>query len=285
MPLPFDATLKDLVRSYVRDYELQLDLADVGPLTPLNVDLSTITAATDVVLGSGDPPGLVVDVNFQAGRDVELAARVLLYNALLHYRYGVPVHSLVVLLRPAADDPALNGKVRYQARRRKGKMDFAFEVVRLWQRPVGRILAGGLGTLPLAPLCRMPPGVPLEQALPTVIRQMEERLAREATPEDTAKVLTAAFVLTGLRLSREVALQLFHGVRAMRESTTYQYILDEGRIDALQKTLLRQGRQRFGPPSEAIQTMVTGITDLERLERMTDRLLVVSSWQELLDTL
>jgi hypothetical protein len=70
----------------------------------------------------------------------------------------------------------------------------------------------------------------------------------------------------------------------MHESSAYQLILDEGRIDALQKTLLRQGRRRFGPPTEAATTTVNGITDLERLERKTERLFDVSNWQELLDT-
>ena len=64
MPLRFDATLKDLVQHFVHDYEVQMRLSDLGPLMPLNVDLSTITAATDIVLGHGDPPDHIVDINF-----------------------------------------------------------------------------------------------------------------------------------------------------------------------------------------------------------------------------
>jgi hypothetical protein len=70
----------------------------------------------------------------------------------------------------------------------------------------------------------------------------------------------------------------------MRESTTYQYILDEGRVEEARKILVRQGRIRFGPPSDQATSALARITDLERLERMTERLLTVSSWQELLDT-
>ena len=71
----------------------------------------------------------------------------------------------------------------------------------------------------------------------------------------------------------------------MRDSSTYQAILAEGRTEALRKTLLRQGRQRFhSVPSEAVQAAIQAIADEDRLERMTDRLLVVSSWQELLKT-
>jgi hypothetical protein len=88
MSLPFDATHKDFVRIYTKDFEDQLHVTGPGPSTVLNVDLSTISAATDVVLGHGDPLVEIIDLNFQASRDDRLSARVLVYNALLHHRFG-----------------------------------------------------------------------------------------------------------------------------------------------------------------------------------------------------
>jgi len=285
MSLPFDATLKDRVQNYLEDYETQMGLRGLGPFTPLNVDLSTITAATDIALGHGDPPDRIVDVNFQSGPAEELPGRVLLYNALLHYRYRVAVHTLVVLLRPLADRRQLTGKLRYVGRPRKGKMEFSYEIIRLWRQPVRRYLAGGLGTLPLAPLCRLPAAVSVEAALAPVIRRVLERLEREATPDDRAKLAAATYVLAGLRVPPEVADRLFEGVRTMKESSTYQAILAEGRIEALKKTLLRLGRERFRTsPSEKVQTAIQAINDEGRLERMTERLLSVSNWRELLET-
>jgi predicted transposase YdaD len=176
-------------------------------------------------------------------------------------------------------------------------MDFSYEVIRLWQKPVRPFLAGGLGTLPLAPLCRLPAAESLESALVPVIRRVVERLEQEATPEDRAKLLTATYVLAGLRVTPEVAELLFQGIRAMKESSTYQAILAEGRtegrtegriegrIEALKKTLFRLGNQRFhSPPDEAVQAAIQAITEEGRLERMTERLLIVSNWQELLAT-
>jgi hypothetical protein len=163
-------------------------------------------------------------------------------------------------------------------------MDFSFEVVRLWRRPVARILEGGLGTLPLAPLCRLPRGMPLRQALASVIRRVEERLTAEASREDAAKLLTAVYVLTGLRVRQAVVEELFRGVQTMRESSTYRAILAEGRIEGVRKTLLQLARKRFGRPTKGITAALTAISDPDRLDRMTDRLLTVSSWQELLDT-
>src|SRR5205809_179697 len=110
MPLPFDATLKDLVQHFLHDYEVQMGLSDVG-------------------------------------------------------------------------------------RRRKGRIEFNYEVVRLWEQPVRRFLRGGLGTLPLAPLCRLRAASSLEAALAPVIGRVVERLEREATPEERAKLLAATYVL------------------------------------------------------------------------------------------
>jgi hypothetical protein len=90
-----------------------------GPSLPdiffgFNIDLSTVSVATDVAFGFGEPLRLIVDVNFQSGPDSRVAARLLLYNAAYHHHYPVPVRSVLVLLRPAADLAALTGRLTYQ---------------------------------------------------------------------------------------------------------------------------------------------------------------------------
>jgi hypothetical protein len=59
---------------------------------------------------------------------------------------------------------------------------------------------------------------------------------------------------------------------------------DEGSTEEVRKNLLRLGRQRFGAASRAVEATINGISDLERLERMSDRILHASSWTELLET-
>ena len=201
MSLPFDATLKDLVQSFPRDWLAALGLPAAGPVATVNVDLSTVSAATDVVFALGDPPASYVTLDFQSSRDAGLSRRVLVYNALLHQRVLAPVHSVVVLLRREANDTALDGAVRYEAQPGRGGLDFRFEVVRLWERPADELLRGTVGSLPVALLGALPKGLTPEEALPVVIRQVEERLVHEAAPPDTAKLMTAAFMLTGLRFS------------------------------------------------------------------------------------
>jgi hypothetical protein len=166
-----------------------------------------------------------------------------MWDKILPYeRYGLPVHTVLILLRPRADRGELTGQVRYQARPGRRGLTFHFEIIRFWQRPAEALLAGPLGTVPLAPRGQLPEGLDRDTALAAVVQQLAERIEREATGEAGARLLTAAYVLAGLRVSRERVVQLFQGLRHMRESTAYQAILDEGRAEGERKLLRRLGR-------------------------------------------
>lgn len=84
----------------------------------------------------------------------------------------------------------------------------------------------------------------------------------------------------------------------MEESTTYQFIIQEGkarglaegraegrakgRAEEAKKLLLLQGRKRFGAPDAATRAMLESIDSLRRLEELGERLLEVESWEKLL---
>jgi hypothetical protein len=282
MSKPFDATLKDMAGIDPGRFLAEIDTPPTLPVRLLNPDLSTVTAATDIVFGLGDPLQEVIHLDAQAGPDADKHRDLLAYHALLHRQYRVAVHSILLLLRRQAVLSTQTGNIAYAARPGKGKMDFGYEVIPLWERPVEALLASGLGTLPLAPLCRLPEGLSLEDGMRWVLSRVVERLDREGEPALVRRLLTATFVLMGLRLDRDLVRALFQGVRFMRESDTYQAILDEGEARGLQNTLLRLGRKRFGEPDEAVRQAVRAISDLERLGRLTEDLLDVSTWQELL---
>jgi hypothetical protein len=180
--LPFDATLKDLVRRHTADFERAFGLHGSQPAHVMNVDLSTVSAATDIVLGYGDPPDSLTDLNFQSAANAGLPDRTLMYNAILRHKHHVPVRSVVVLLRQAADHSTLTGRVKYGGR--GWRTDFRYQLVRLWQVPAKRLLRGGAGALPLAVLGRLPEGVETTAALADVVKQTERRVNRVATHED-----------------------------------------------------------------------------------------------------
>ena len=280
MPLPFDATLKDLVQSRPADWLTTLGLPAQGPIELLNVDLSMLSAQADCVLGVGAPHAWALHLEFQSSRADELARRILMYNAILHRRLNIPICSAVVLLRPAASHPGITGCLQYAGPGNCGSLNFKCETVRVWEQPAEQYLQGSLGVAPLAPLGKLPKGVKLA----AIIERLAERISKEASPTEAAKLFTAAYVLTGMRVSKNEVLELFRGVRAMRESTAYQAILDEGRLEGTLNTIVRLGARKLGKPTPIVEAALRAITDLERLERISDRMFDVATWQDLLAT-
>jgi hypothetical protein len=137
---------------------------------------------------------------------------------------------------------------------------------------------------PLAMLGRLPEQLSLEDGLTAIAQRVVERLTKEAPPERAKKLLTDAFLLTGLRVRRDVAARIFRGVRAMQESDTYLAILDEGQEKFAREAILLFGEERFGPPEEWVKVQLNNVMDLEHLRRMVRRAAKAASWQEILDT-
>ena len=284
MSMTFDATLKDMGRDSPEGFLAAFDRPPAGPVKLLNVDLSTVTTAADLVLGLGETPEEIIHLDFQSSASAWKHADVMVYNALLFAHYRVPVHSVVVLLRPQAGHSNMNGVIRYAARPGRGGMEFGYEVVRLWERPAEELLAADLGVAPLAMLGRLPEGLPLEEGLAAVARRVVERLTQEAPPDRAKKLLTDALLLTGLRVRRDAAVRIFRGVRAMEESDTYLMILDQGEERGLRGIILLLGEDQFGPPNASVKAGLQNITDLDRLKRIARRTPKAASWQEILDS-
>jgi predicted transposase YdaD len=288
MPKPFDATLKALLEESPRDWPA-LAGHPRRAVTVIDADVSTVTAATDKVLRAHGPPDEILHFDFQAGPDRTLPRRVHGYNALLEDRHGLPVRSVVVLLRPQADLASLTGVYEQHLAGEPAYLTFRYQVIRVWQLPVARLLAGGLGTLPLAPISAV-----AEAELPGVIERMQERL-RGRPRARASKLWTATYVLLGLRYDQLRVDELLEGVIAMEESVTYQAIIakgrDQGRAEGLhqgelqqaRKMLLLQGQERFGAPAARVRAAVEGLSDLQRLEQLSVRLLHAASWEELLE--
>ena len=227
MSMPFDAALKNMVRRHVPDYRDEFRLPDVN--TVLDVDLSTVSAATDIVLADANPPiKSLATLDFQAGPDQFIDDRVLMYQAILRNRYHFPVHSVVLLLKADAYRPTMTGGVLYETAEGRGKMDFRFETVRLWEIPAKKLLAAGIGAASLAVLGKLPQRRSLETEISDVLRELDRRLRTEVSAPEANDMRTTVGVLMGLRIPREVGQALLDKVITMEESTTYQLIIEKG---------------------------------------------------------
>ena len=305
MRKPFDATTRELIDLGPPEWLdfLGIPFPDPNQVEVIDSNVSTVTAEADKVVRIGGPEPRIVHVEILAGRDLTLPERAHWYNTLLRRRHRVPIWTAVVLLRPAADGPDLTGTYEESFPGKGRSLWFAHDVIRVWQLPPESLLTAGLPVLPLAPVS----GVSA-QRLPEVLAAVAQRLKREAGPELMATLWAATKVLMGLHYPDEQVDQLTEGVtnmilgiRGIEESSVYKAIFAkgeakgeaEGRAEGeakgeakgIAKSVLRMGSKRLGQPDERVTAAILGMTDQEQLNRLFDRVMDASTWDELLSSI
>ncbi len=286
----YDITAKALIQGGPRDWLTLAGMpvpADPAAVTAVDADLSTVSSVPDQLIRVDDPAGpYVAHVEFQSWADPDFDGRVLWYNVLARRRHRVPVRSVGYLLRPDALTARITGGVRERLDGR-ARLEFDYRLVRVWELPVAALLAGGLGTLPLAPVSAGAAG-----DLPGVIARMRLRLDREVSPDRARELWVSTGILLGLRYDDAFANALLTGVTTMKESTVYQGILArgvvegrvEGRVEGERNLLLRQATRRFGVPPTALLARLQDVNDLAELDRLEASLWASTSWDHWLAT-
>ena len=289
MAKKYDASMKVLVETHLPDWLALVPRKPTGPVRVIDSDLATVTADADKVLLVEDAVPWILHVELQSSRDPSLEWRVPWYNALLEYKHRCLVHSLVVLLTKEAETPGLTGEwVRGFA----GELPYRYlryQMVRVWELHAEELAKGGWGMFPLAPLCDDAPPI-----LDDLTDRMAHRLATE-NPDlaETRELGTVIGVLFGLRYGKEITELMMEKVNNMidlKESTGYQIIYGrgktegkaEGSLETLRATILRLGKKKFGEPSAEVVSELKGIADEARLTELSERILDVDSWKNLL---
>jgi predicted transposase YdaD len=284
---PFDATLKDLVECGPSDWPILSGLPR-APTQVIDADIATVSGAADKVLRVESAPPYLLHLEFLSGHDTADQERLLhKRNLLLEDRHNLDVRTVAIILRPRADSPTLSGfRSRVYPGETEAYTTFRYQVIRVWQMPAQTFLAGGLGTLPLAPIAAV-----TERELPGIIRQIARRLQSSRNRTKAPTVWAATYILMGLRYSAELAAQLMHGVVSMEESTTYQAILrrglqegrEEGRRMEARRILFLTCEKHFGAPDASSQAALESIQDVDRLEDLIARASSAAGWHDLLE--
>lgn len=76
--------------------------------------------------------------------------------------------------------------------------------------------------------------------------------------------------------------QIWSAYRELVYRIGYRIGYREGCLCAARSVIQRLGRKKFGPPTPAQEAAVAAITDLARLEALSEKLLDVTTWDELL---
>ncbi|MDB5312667.1 MAG: hypothetical protein JWO38_6869 [Gemmataceae bacterium] len=291
MSQPYDATAKELLETDPAGWAAFLGVTrPTHRVRVVDSDLATITAATDRVLRIEDVPPWLLHVEFQSAWDGWLPRRLLMYNALLGEKHRLPVASVVVLLAPRAEAAALTG--RYPVAPPFGPAwEFGYTVVRVWELPAERMLGGPLAVVPLAPVAAVTPA-----EVPDIIARAGQRIRREADADTGDRLMTAIGFLLQLRYGDMTAEELIRKVPDVRDFGPFRTFLEEGRAEGralgqaegraegVRQSILALGRKKFGVPTPEQEAVVNALADLAQLESLREKLLDVTTWDELLKT-
>jgi hypothetical protein len=285
---PNDVTTKDLLKRDPPAWMGYFRLNPGGLVHSMDTDLSTITAQADQVYRVAGRRSHLIHIEMQSSRHAALARRLWRYNAMLDLKYNLRVRSIAVLLRPEADSAKLTGLLELRLPDGDEVVKFYNRVIRAWQQPVGPILTGPLATLPMAALA----DVPIAD-VPRVLEQIDSRLAAEAPPADAVRMMTSALTLAGMRLDAgeiDALTRRLPTMNILKDSSFYPVLKEwaaearehHGELKGIRKTLIRQGRIRFGRLDKGSRARIEAIDDLDRLELLSERLLSATSWADLL---
>ena len=284
-----DATTKYLLEQHPHDLLAFAGLpAENYFVEAIDADLSTISAAADKILRVHASEPFLAHFEAQSGPDQTVDERTLYYSVLMGWRHQMRVMSVLLLLRREPNLSKLTGHLEYRLPEGPPYLTFQYRVIRVWETPVEEILRGGLGVLPLAPISDAP-----KSELPEVIARMKARIEAEATLQDAAELWTTTRILMGLRYPKTFTRQLLRGVNDMKDSVTYQEILQEGekkgrregrregqQEEAARMLILFRGA-RLGEPDDATRARIEALPTREKIEALAERLASIENLREL----
>ncbi len=307
MSKPFDAMLNTLIDGHLLKWSEYLAArvgVSPGLATSLDTDLSS-TLQADRLFRIDGPITAVLHLELEATGKLGRPAQLLRYNVAASAATDLPVHSIIMVLRPKANASDLTGQLEVPDANGQTYLTFKYTVVRVWQESVDAFLSAGPGVAPLALLTDEAAG-----NMTAAFARFREHLRAEGVSDSVERdLLISTYVLCGLRYSKTETENLYRDLNmTLEDSTTYQHILNKGIIQGrtegraegqtegqakgitigqkqeAQRLVLRLGVKRFGPSPTNAEAVILAISDHDRLERMAERAIDATGWDDLLTT-
>lgn len=199
--------------------------------------------------------------------------RMLEYKAILTRKYRLPIEQVVIFLK------LTNSELVLQNQYQDNYTTHRYRIIRMWeQNPAPLLVTPEL--LPLAALAQ-------SDNPNTLLEQVAQEVAMIGEIEQRNNISACVFVLAGLRFEKKLIRQLFRE-DIMRESVTYQDILQQGVQQGVQQgmqrgevaILQRQISRRFGELEPQLSEQIQRL-DIPQLENLGEALLDFSNVADL----
>jgi hypothetical protein len=261
---------------YTKD--LEIDFEPSGP--------SIDTHFKAGLKGGGDT---IIHLRIQKWYQPDLDRHLFEESRKIERKFGKMPMVLVFLLWPPAEGPGMTGRYRERDAKGKAKRVFTYKIQRAWELSPEEVTHSP-GTMILAPLTKGS-----RQRMPEIVQMVKKGLD-ESKPDD----LTRAMVWEAVYWSMGLICDLDEAHRALGDvlpsilssrnylSAKGQAFLEaysaaqrEGPPAAARTLVLRQATHRFGELAGAADTLA-GVTDLEELEAVAQRVLTATDWAAML---
>ena len=269
----YDTISKRLIQTYPDDFvQFALERTDVEFRAILDTEQPTVeTRQTDsLILVRIDGKDVVVHTEFQTtdSTGIPMKHRIPSYVGRAIEKYGLPVYSSVIYLRPDAGrhDPGL-----YIQEHPDFQVVVRYKVIRLSEIDGQSIIEGGhRGLLPFAPLMKPPVGMASQEWLRQCILKTDEVSLDHSTK---ANFLGGLAVLSGLVYEPTIITSIIfqEGLMdaIMRESSFAQYIKQVGIQENFQESIQEVLEIRFGPAAVGqFAGRIATINDTQRLKQL-----------------
>ena len=268
-----DNISKFLIEQYSTDFAAWLlgESITLTTINPTELNVEPIRADSVMLLQSSNA---ILHTEFQTASDETMPFRMADYYLRLKRKFPErTLQQVVVYLKRTSSD--LVRQTRYQT----PVMTHQFRVIRLWEQPV-EIFLSTPGLLPYAVLSRA-------SDKESVLARVVEELEQISDYREKSNLAAATSILAGLELEEQVIRRLMRSP-VMRESTMYQSILREGRVEGRAEgraegleqgrtvgerlLVLKQLQRKLGSLSPELITKVSALS-LEELEALGEALL------------
>ncbi len=275
----YDPALKRLIDQYPGDFlDVLCRLTGLPTGQPAEVvqpNLPPRTVDADRAFRLINPGPMVLHIEFETSHELGRPDRFLVYNVLLSRQEQCPVKTVVLLMRPDAVSSDLTGVHRVMLPTGEVVLEWNYNVLRVWELSPD-VFMGHPGTMALALIA----AVAAADLQPLIERVAEEFLKRPTA--EANELGSEAYLLFGLRHNRSVAARLIERIPGVKESDTYQAILEEGESRGVVRTFIEIAQNFLGPPDATTVAAIKAVHTSDRWPRVVQRVGKVRTWAELL---